>query len=615
MLSIIPRIFPDELFYSWFSRYHRFSGNSSPVITMIELFNKKNSKLNIHFPFCLEFLIEQFPENLLLTSDDIINKHTIFPYLRLFMRSDCIDNTIEAMKYDIKQNIPVKTTINTQKIFDINIIKICPKCYIEDREMFGEAYIHRTHQVPGNLICIKHMQYLVNYKIPDNISTNEFIDINKCEINFNDKNINISKEIINLSKDISYILNLHDMDLHIDVIKEKYNLMIERNMYKFWGSSNQKIYVQKFIDYYSSEFLQKLNSSSTLEEHTNWIKHLINKSKVNVNPIRHMLFIRFLAGSAESFIECKRDLDYFGTGPWPCLNPISSHYKELIIQNCSVKKEREKISGVFKCDFCGYTYSKKIKNNMYETNRIVEYGYVWEEKLKQLLKQSKSISEITDIMKCSSNTVKRYGQSFGVFALKYNHNKNRRNINNDDGRLLEYRKRINDYIDNNRDKNRSQIRKALVKEYCYLQKRDRSWLEDILPPKAAVGEQLTNVVNWNEIDDRLEQLVPKVIKEILEDEKIIRITYYSISKRCKMGSLRKEEILKKMPKTRKIIMDNLETAEEFKKRKIRRCIELLIKNGEKINKTQILRKISLKEEYKQLKPFIERYLKELNANH
>lgn len=612
MLSIVPSIFPDELFYSWFARYHRFSGNSSPVITMAELFNKKNSKLNIHFPFNLEFLIEQFPENLLITSDDIINKHTIFPYLRLFMRSDGIDNVIEAMKYDIKQNISVKTTINTQKVFDINIIKICPECYIEDREMSGEAYIHRTHQVPGNLICIKHMQYLVSYKIPDNIPTNEFIDINKCDIDFNDKNIEISKEIINLSKDISYILNLENEELHIDVIRKKYNLMAEKNMYKFRGVVNQKIYVNKFINHYSSEFLQELNSALTLEEHTNWINHLINKSYVNVNPIRHMLFMRFLAGSAKSFIECKRDLNYFGNGPWPCLNPISSHYKGMIIQNCTVKKEREKISGVFKCDSCGYVYKRKLENNIYELSKVKTYGYVWEDKLKLLLEQNKPISEIADIMKCSSSTVKRYGQSFGLLTYKYNYGKARGNLNNNnsDGRLLEYRQRISDYIDNNRDKNRSQVAKALVKEYAYLQKKDRSWLENILPAKVLVREQLRNTKNWNDIDDRLEKLVPKVIKEILEDKKIIKVTYYSISKRCNMESLRKKEILKKMPKTSEIIMDNLETAEEFKKRKLRRCIELLAENGEEINKTKILRKIYLREEYEKLKPFIQEYLKD-----
>lgn len=64
-------------------------------------------------------------------------------------------------------------------------------------------------------------------------------------------------------------------------------------MYKFRGGVNRKLYVNKFINYYSSGFLQQLNSSLTLEEHASWINQLINKSHVNVNPIRHMLFMRF----------------------------------------------------------------------------------------------------------------------------------------------------------------------------------------------------------------------------------------------------------------------------------------------------------------------------------
>lgn len=38
MLSYFPNLYPDELLYSWFARYHDHSGNTSSKQTMKELF-------------------------------------------------------------------------------------------------------------------------------------------------------------------------------------------------------------------------------------------------------------------------------------------------------------------------------------------------------------------------------------------------------------------------------------------------------------------------------------------------------------------------------------------------------------------------------------------------
>lgn len=612
MLPFIPSIFPDELFYSWLARYHRFSGNNSPVTTMKELFNKKNSCLNIHFPFNIEFLIKQFPENLTITADRIINKYTIFPYLRVFMKEEDIDEAMKAMKYDIRYNFMDRTGINEKNIFDINVIKVCPSCYDEDKNVYGEAYIHRQHQVPGNFICIKHMKYLVNYKIPSNTPKNEFININQCEIDFHIEHKELSKEIINLSKDIEYILNLDDEKLNLDEINKKYDTFLKNSFYKHKANVNQGRIAEDLIQYYSKDFLKHLNSFINVKDQRNWIKSITTNLDKRVNPIRHLLLIRFLSGSVENFIKEKVEESPFGEGPWPCLNPISSHFRERVIQDYSISNHNREKSGTFKCYYCGFVYTRKLKSGKYELSSISDFGSVWQNKLIELLKQHKTVKEISKIMKCNDATVRKYGRLLGILKCKSNCLKNKVYVNNDD-KLVEYKEKINRYITKNRGKGRAEIRKALIKEYDYVMRKDRYWIENTLPAK--LDKRPPSLYkNWPEIDVKLSVLVEKAIKEILEDEKIIQITIYSIARRCEDQRIRKKANLDRMPKTKQAILDGIETTEDFKKRKLKRIIKSLVENGEAINKTKIMRRIYIeKEEYEKFKPFIEQYIRELKG--
>jgi hypothetical protein len=41
-------------------------------------------------------------------------------------------------------------------------LKYCPLCVNEDRENYGEAYWHRTHQIRNMKVCPKHNCNLIN---------------------------------------------------------------------------------------------------------------------------------------------------------------------------------------------------------------------------------------------------------------------------------------------------------------------------------------------------------------------------------------------------------------------------------------------------------------------
>lgn len=296
MISFLPSIFPDELFYSWVVRYHKYSGNYSPTITIQELFNKKRGGLNIHFPINTEFLIEQIPNNSDMTSEDIIEKHTIFPYLRTFMTPEEIERKMESIKHGTEYSKNKdKTVINAQNIFDVNVFKICPECYKKDKEFFGEAYIHRSHQIPGSFICMKHMKHFLNFKIPNNLSESGFVDINQYKIDFKNEYKKITPEIINISQDMNYLLNLNSEDLNLNVIGSKYDILLKNHLYKYKGIIDRSKVVEDLMKYYSKNFLESLNTFIETSEDRKWILYATKDVNKRVNPIRHLLLMRFLA--------------------------------------------------------------------------------------------------------------------------------------------------------------------------------------------------------------------------------------------------------------------------------------------------------------------------------
>ncbi|WP_434296061.1 hypothetical protein [Clostridium sporogenes] len=77
-------------------------------------------------------------------------------------------------------------------------------CIAEDRKIYGEAYLHRIHQLDGNFICDKHKCLLKIYKPEITERKNSFVDIEKLIANFFDENneSDISNELLLISSDI-----------------------------------------------------------------------------------------------------------------------------------------------------------------------------------------------------------------------------------------------------------------------------------------------------------------------------------------------------------------------------------------------------------------------------
>ncbi|MHC5819944.1 MAG: TniQ family protein [Nostoc sp.] len=111
MLGFFPAPYPDEILYSVLARYHIRSGNTSPKITLRELFNFQDVIATVDLPSNLNSLIEnlQFISNYQV--EDLIYEYTLYPFYSVFLPPKRASQVMESMKADFGGDIHTRTGI------------------------------------------------------------------------------------------------------------------------------------------------------------------------------------------------------------------------------------------------------------------------------------------------------------------------------------------------------------------------------------------------------------------------------------------------------------------------------------------------------------------------
>lgn len=153
MIMYIPTIYPDELVYSWFCRYYVHSGCFSHKMALQELYCKKSDYLSKEF---IGNLNNEAGEqiNKIYSLDKLVLDHTMYPQYARFIS---LAKKKEALYHlghdscDVHQLFPVLPRNDGERY-----LRFCSLCVKEDREIYGETYWHRKHQIRNMRICTKH---------------------------------------------------------------------------------------------------------------------------------------------------------------------------------------------------------------------------------------------------------------------------------------------------------------------------------------------------------------------------------------------------------------------------------------------------------------------------
>lgn len=305
MIHFFTDPYKDELIYSAIARYHFYSGNTDYKDTLEECLGKRSAIPTLEIGDNLEYLANSLGGK--YTADSIIKNHTILPYYTPFLDKKRRKEINKEIKYNGGSSIYTKLGVVAGSVCKKNDIYYCPVCAKYEIDNYGEAFIHREHQLQGIFLCAKHGVWLEKYQINRvKASRIEFIRFDKSRLilDVKTKEIKYYDKLLKLSKD-SYFLLQADID-NVDrkMILQKYKLLLyEKGLATKSKRVKQGDLYEEFIRYYGNDFLNIIQCPIDNENEYNWLRVITRDLKRASHPLRHLLLIDFLCGNIEEFFR------------------------------------------------------------------------------------------------------------------------------------------------------------------------------------------------------------------------------------------------------------------------------------------------------------------------
>lgn len=419
MITFFPTPYPDEILYSVFARYHDKSPNFNGSETARDLFNVNRIVCSLEFPTLLDKLLQNMPLNSPYDVDRLIVDHTLFPFYTAFLS---LENREIIRRYMLYGDIDIynKITSIINPLAENKYLRFCPKCNEEDLERYGELYWHRIHQIRSIYICPIHKTSIYDSSVSFEENKYKYVAatekncIVENEVVYESK---IYEKLLLIAEDMYWILN--NTAIHTEIKKQYLNQLKIVEYATVNGGLRQKNLITDFESFWSDDILQMTQNTITKTNNCNWLFKMGWDKATIEDPLKHILFMRFLGLSPDVLFNQKIEYLPFDKGPYPCLNPICGQYENEIIENVEIRNSYKTKSpiGYFTCPECGFSYlrrgpDKKIEDR-YRYSRIADYGDYWREELMRLLKYN-SVPKVAKMMGTTHTTVYDYIRRLGL---------------------------------------------------------------------------------------------------------------------------------------------------------------------------------------------------------
>lgn len=252
-----------------------------------------------------------------LTGTEIANQLTLFPLFSWPLRDDKARICLEKI-LGTRGSVHSGLKATGMQVMHPTRMRICPACREEDLAQFGETYWHRTHQIPGSLICPAHQAFLLDTNVWYN---------NRSTHYWQDANYSITSSISSANKfntlqtlQASAISALLSSMLHGELIKPEEPMKDYYATRAFEsGLTNSTNFIQRdnfitpFLKLYNSEFLLTLGLPSLTDSKNCWLYQALRNSNFQIHPVHHALLSLF-------FDIREKTPPPMGYGPFLCLN-------------------------------------------------------------------------------------------------------------------------------------------------------------------------------------------------------------------------------------------------------------------------------------------------------
>ena len=161
----LPEPRPDELLYSTIARTAYHYGYWSPTQLLMLLFGSRQVIAVPDLPSNLADLAVRTADAWALSAEELAERHTLLGYYTHF-RGRHVRQAIFASMCERGGFNQVRLGVCSGSAMNPTRFRLCLQCHEEDRNLGREAYWHRSHQLPGVLVCDRHGDVLHATTIP-----------------------------------------------------------------------------------------------------------------------------------------------------------------------------------------------------------------------------------------------------------------------------------------------------------------------------------------------------------------------------------------------------------------------------------------------------------------
>ncbi|PFR25357.1 hypothetical protein COK19_15855 [Bacillus cereus] len=298
MIMYFPYPYPDELVFSLIARYHIHSANKNRIQTSRDLCQPLNIPIWDGLPRKWEGFMGSIPKNWELKMDDLIQKHTVFPFYKAFLPhktsiyiderifGNAINNVIPCIEFKMYPEF----------------WRYCNHCVNEDIEIYGESYLRRTHQIPGFPICSIHGEELLS-------GSARVTDDNSYTIILSGSNFLSNKgfeSLVSIAQDIEWIFyHMPQLkEINWSEIYQEY-LLNSTNFIDAKGNIELILLSEKITEFYGETCIDFIAYEifGHVRGVREWLQKLIYQPEINGHPVLHLLLIHFFGLTYEEFLS------------------------------------------------------------------------------------------------------------------------------------------------------------------------------------------------------------------------------------------------------------------------------------------------------------------------
>lgn len=612
MIGYFPDPYPNELFYSVCARYS--ARMQLPTITgvMQALFGRRHAVAIVDLPNRLDAFVASLPPGSALTSNKIIQQHTLLPYHAPFI-TRAIYETVQ--KFMRRGDTPIGTRCGscTNRVRPPKYFRSCPACDVENRKKFGETYWNRLFQISGVEVCPIHNLFLEDSDVRFQPLSNRHcffaaesakLGTRRAVINNMDSRHGI---LLRLTNDVAWLLDQENLNSGTEFMHKRYlALLREKDFVTAGGSARIQEIKTAITDHFTPELLERLQSPVNLVGRS-WVERLLYTRHSSLAPLRHLLMMNFLKITPEAFFHPPCDLNstmVAGSfqGPWLCQNRVCESFKKPAIRTCSFEFQRKHQAevAVLSCQACGYTYAMRDwKDPEMKPDYVREFGPVWISKLKDVWVDEKlTLRALAARLGVDPKTAKQHAFSHG---LNFPRPGKRLTTTKD---LYRPKPRSRPSLDDQRaawtalrkarpNSGPKEIRSENPALFAWLHRNDYAWLTANQPPRKKTLRPRV-IVDWATRDEAMACQIANIAWRIKNRPgKAVRVTATRIGREMGKQSLL-EQRPKRLPLTRSMISSVIETAESFALRRISRSAARLRRILGRFERWQLVREAGLR---------------------